>query len=96
MLGKMKQMYELQKKARELKKKLELMKVKKTSNGISVQVNGAFKVESISIDPELLSSDRKSFLESNIAHMITQAFMDVQKKSAKESKGLLGDMPFLN
>ena len=68
MFNQMKQLYDMQKKAKELQKQLESIKVEKTASGgsLSVVVNGAQKVESIQIDPSWLSPDKKAALESSL------------------------------
>ena len=57
MLNQMKQLYEMQKKAKELQRQLEAIKVEKSNSSrtLSATVNGAQKVEAIQIDPSWLS-----------------------------------------
>lgn len=94
MFGKMKEVYEMQKKAREIQKKLESVVVEKTDNGITVKVNGVFKVQEISIDSALLSADKKEKLESALAKTLSQALSELQKRSALESQELLKGFSF--
>lgn len=94
MFDKMKQMYDLQKKAREIQKRLEAVKVEQADSGIKIRVNGIFKVESLDIDPSYLAADKKEKLESAICKLFSSAIQEVQKQSAKESQDLLKGFSF--
>ena len=85
----MKQMYDLQKKAREIQKKLEEIKVEQTEGGIKMRLNGVFKVESIDIDPSFLNPEMKTKLENILAKLFSETVKEVQKRSALESQDLL-------
>ena len=89
MFDKMKQMYELQKKAKEIKSKLEGIRVEEMEGGIKIRINGLFKVESLEIDPSFLSPDKKEKLESLLCRIFSGAVQEVQKRSAAESQSLL-------
>lgn len=89
MFDKMKQLYDLQKKAKEIQKKLENIIVEKTANGIKIKINGIFAVQSVEIDPTILNIENKTNLESSLCKIFSEAVQDVQKKSASESQALL-------
>jgi DNA-binding YbaB/EbfC family protein len=90
----MKQIYEMQKKAKELQRQLETIKVEKSnqSRSLTVVVNGAQKIESIQIDPSWLSTDKKAALESSLAQLINDAFEAAQKQSASQAATLMKDL----
>ena len=90
----MKELYELQKKAREIQKKLENIKVEQSENGIKIKINGVFKVESLEIEPSLFSPEKKEKLESALCKLFSSAVAEVQKQSALESKDLLKGLSF--
>jgi len=94
MLNQMKQLYEMQKKAKELQRQLEAIKVEKynASRSLSVIVNGAQKVESVQIDPSWLSPDKKAALESALAEILNQAQEAAQKQSAAQAAALMKDL----
>lgn len=94
MFDKMKQLYDLQKKAREIQKKLEAIKIEESEGGVKVAINGTMKVESVEIDPSYLSPDKKQKLESLLGKLFSNAVEEVQKRSAMESKDLLKGMSF--
>jgi len=86
MFDQMKQLYQMKKKFDELQKQLQTMKVEKSdSKGtITIRVNGTQRVESLQIDPQWLSPDKKENLESALRQTINGALDDVQKKLASE------------
>ena len=94
MFDKMKQMYELQKKAKELQNKLEQIKVEEMEAGVKLTINGIFKVESIDIDPAFLSTEKKEKLEELLCKLFSSAVKEVQKRSAVESQNLLKGFSF--
>ena len=102
MLDKMKQLYELQKKAREIKKQLEsvVVNVEEAGGKIKVSMNGEFKVQSLNIDPYFLNPEKKAELENTLKRALLNAVGQAQTQSAGKmrelSKGLnLPDIPGL-
>ena len=94
MFDKMKQVYEMQKKARELQKALESIRLEKTSRDgmLKVTVNGTHKVEALVIDPSYLESGKKEALERGLSSLINDAFGEIQKQSASQMAGMLGGL----
>jgi DNA-binding YbaB/EbfC family protein len=94
MFNQMKQLYDMQKKAKELQRQLQLIKVEKsnTSRSLTVAVNGAQKVETIHIDPSWLAADKKAALESALAQLINEAFEAAQQQSASQAATLMKDL----
>jgi len=96
MFNQMKQLYEMQKKAKEIQKQLENIKIEKSnfSNSLTVKVNGAQKMESLTIDSSYLNEAKKADLEKSIVKLVNDALEDAQKQSATQAaammKGLQG------
>jgi len=88
MFDKMKQMYELQKRAREIQKKLETIQVSRTEGGHEVAVNGLLKIVSLKLDPGQLNPESKEKLEKTLQGLISETILEVQKRSAAESQSL--------
>ena len=90
----MKQLYDMQKKAKELQRQLESIKVEKSrSDGtLSVSVNGAQKVESMKIDPVWLAAEKKTDLERALVSLVNEAFEAAQKQSASQAAALMKDL----
>jgi DNA-binding protein YbaB len=98
MHNQMKQVMEMQKKAKELQKQLEAVKIEKTnsSRSLGLMVNGAQKVESIRIDPGWFTLERKSALETSLVQLINEAFQDAQRQTAAQAASLMKDLQGLN
>ena len=94
MMDQMKQLIEMQRKAQELQKQLEMIKVEKSnsSRSLSVTVNGAQRIEAIQIDPFWFSPDKKAPLESSLAQLINEAFDAAQRQSASQAAALMKDL----
>ena len=94
MFDKAKQLYQLQKKAREVQKELKNTEVEaRSSDGlISVVFTADQKVRSVEIDLSLLSADRKRDLEEKMTRVISEGLSRVQAVAAEKTKGLMGEM----
>jgi DNA-binding YbaB/EbfC family protein len=97
MFDKMKQLYDMQKKARELQKQLESVKLEKASRDglLRVTVNGIHRVEQLSIDAAYLSTEKKSGLERALCELLNDAFEDIQKQTAAQAASLMKGFPGL-
>ena len=60
---------------------------------VKVTMNGKQVVQSINIDPSLLSEDEKEVLEDLIKAALNQAKEKVEEMSAEEMKKLTGGLP---
>jgi DNA-binding YbaB/EbfC family protein len=96
MFDKMKQLYDMQKQAKQMKQDLESQTIEKTSLGgkLKVVMNGAFVVQSLSIDPSLLAPAQKASLETALANLLTQATEEIGKKSAAQAMDMMKGMNF--
>jgi DNA-binding YbaB/EbfC family protein len=95
MFDKMKQLYDMQKKAKEMQRQLESLRVEKTSKDgmLKAAVNGLFQVQSLSIDPSYLAPARKENLERALQAVINEGLAEVQKQSAAQAAELMRGMP---
>jgi len=94
MFDKAKQLYQLQKKAKEVQKELKNTEVEaKSSDGlVSVVFSADQKVRSVEIDQSLLSPERKRDLEEKMTRVISEGLSRVQAVAAEKTKGLMGEM----
>jgi DNA-binding YbaB/EbfC family protein len=94
MFDKMKQLYDMQKQAKQMKKDLEAQIVEKTALGgkLKIGMNGTFEVKSISIDESLLNPGQKSTLESALSKLITETTEEIGKQSAAQAMDLMKGM----
>jgi DNA-binding YbaB/EbfC family protein len=93
MFDKMKQLYEMQKKAKEIQRQLEVVKLTKTSGDekISLVLNGLHRVENIRIDPVWLSPEKKASLEAVLKQLINEGLEEIQRQTAAQAADLMKD-----
>ncbi len=92
MFDKMKQLYDMQKQAKQMQKSVEAMKVEGHSGDVSVVMNGAFKVESITIADKLLAPAQKGALVDQLKKALNDASDEAAKKSAEQTMELMKGM----
>jgi len=94
MFNQMKQLYDMQKKAKNLQKQLEAIQAEKSNSSgtLTAVVNGSQRVRSIKIDASWLAADKQSALESALVEVINGAFEEVQKKTAAQTATLMKDL----
>lgn len=92
MLGKMKDMYKLQKQAKQIKKKLKNIHIEAEEKGVTVTVDGEQNIISIVIADEAM--ENKNTLEKSIKEAINKATKKSQQIAAEEMKAVMGDMGF--
>lgn len=82
MFDQLKDIYKLQKEAREMQKKMKVLMVQGYSDDedVVVKMNGLQEIDSMEIDDSLLSVDSKK----ELIKAIQQAVKDAQKKLQKE------------
>lgn len=84
MFDKLKQMYELKRKADQVKKELEAEVIEVETGGVKIRVNGAQKVQKIEL-PEDINPDK-------LKDAINKAMDEAQKVAAKKMQGMMGGM----
>jgi DNA-binding YbaB/EbfC family protein len=87
----MKQAQEMQER---LKKQMAEMRVDATAGGgmVTVTVNGAKQVESIRIDPEVISKDDVEMLQDLIVAAVNDAGRKVDERLGQSMSGLMGGL----
>ena len=93
--GMMKKVQEMQAKMQEMQKELENKTIEAETGGgmVKVVMNGKQVVQSINIDPSLLSEEEKDVLEDLIKAALNQAKEKVEGKSSEEVKKITGGLP---
>lgn len=92
MFNQMKDLYKLQKQAKEMKKVLKTIEVEAEENGIVVVVNAAQDLISIDIPQEMLTADNKKNIEKSIQAAFARAIKKSQEVAAEKMKPLMGGM----
>src|SRR5688500_2831589 len=96
MFDKAKKMWELQSKAKAIKKELEEMEFEGVELGgkVKVVVNGEQKVMKVEIDESLLSPVEKEGVEKFLKQAMTSAVTNSQQAAAQKMKAIAGDLGF--
>ncbi|KKR05409.1 MAG: hypothetical protein UT33_C0011G0120 [Candidatus Peregrinibacteria bacterium GW2011_GWC2_39_14] len=94
MFDKVKDMYKLQKEAKEIKKKLKNIHIEATQDGFTVVMDGEFEVISVTISDEAMAdaAKNKKGLEGAILKCLNKATKKAQQVAAEEMKGVMGQM----
>lgn len=94
MLDKAKQLWDLQKKARAIQKDLKSTEVEAKSAGglIKVVFNGEQHIQSIEIDAQMLTLEKKRELEKGLEQAVAEAISRVQAIASEKMKAIAGDL----
>jgi DNA-binding YbaB/EbfC family protein len=94
MLDKMKQIYEMQKKAKQIQKELKETEIEAQSadGGVTVVFNGEIHIVDVTIAESLLVPEKKRELEQAMKSTIAQAIAKAQAIAAEKAKTMMGDM----
>ncbi|MFA6963588.1 MAG: YbaB/EbfC family nucleoid-associated protein [Patescibacteria group bacterium] len=92
--GKMKDLYELQKKARAVQKELKDVEVEASSNDgwVTVVFNGEQHMTEVNIAEEALRPENKREIEKDLKNTISQAISRAQAVAAEKMKDIAGGM----
>lgn len=94
--GQMKEMYQLQKKAKEVQKELKNLEIeaRSTDGLVAAVVNGEMKIVEIQISDEMMDPSKKSALEAAVKDTVSQAMAKAQAESASRLQPILKDFNF--
>jgi len=92
--GKMKELYDLQKKARAIQKELKDVEVEASSNDgwVTVVFNGEQHLTEINLSEEALRPENKRELEKDLKNAISQAISRAQAVAAEKMKDIAGGL----
>ena len=90
MLGKLKDMYALQKQAKQIKKELKNLHIEAEHNGVTVIIDGQQEIVSVTISDEAMQDKRK--LEESVKRAFEKALKKSQQIAAEKMKGIMGDL----
>ena len=94
MFDKARELYQLQKKAKEVQKELRNTEIEaKSVDGlVSVLFTADQKIKTLDIDESLLESGKKKELEEKLTRVVSEGLSRVQAVAAEKTKGLMGEM----
>ena len=90
MLDKAKDLYKLQKQARQIKKQLKNTHIEAEHEGVTVTINGEQEVVKVEIADHTL--ENKSKMEKNLVTALNKAIKKSQQIGAEMMKDVMGDM----
>lgn len=92
--GKVKDLYKLQKQAREIQKELKDTEIEAKSNDgwVTVVFNGEQHLTEVTLDAEALKPENKKELEKQILNTVSQAISRSQALAAEKMKDVMGGM----
>lgn len=90
MLGKMKDMYQLQKQAKEIKKKLKNIHIEAEENGVTVTLTAEQEVVSVKITEEAMQDRGK--LEKSVMSAMQKGLKKSQEIASANMKEVMGQM----
>ena len=92
MLGKVRDVYRLQKQAKQIKKELANIHIEAETDGVLVTVNGEMEVISVKIPDEMKTSENSEKLTAAIVSASNKAIKKAQEIAAEKMKGVMGEM----
>lgn len=92
--GQMKELYSLQKKAKQVQKELKNLEIEAKSTGgeVTVVVSGEMKITQVDFSEAALSFENKRQLEQAVKDTVNQAMTKAQSESAARMQPILKDM----
>ncbi len=92
MFGQAKDLYKLQKQAKQIKKKLKTLQIEAEVNGVTVTVSAEQEILDIKISEELLTPGRKEDLQKSLQDAINKAVKKSQEVAAEHMKDMMNDL----
>lgn len=89
-MNQFKDLYKLQKQAKQIKQKLQNTHVEAEVEGVTVVIDGQQEVISVNISDEAYANKKKS--EDNLVKALNKAIKRSQQIGAEEMKDVMGDM----
>lgn len=92
MLGKVRDIYKLQKQAKQIKKELANIHIEAETDGVVVTVNGEMQVVAVKIPPEMLNAENAEKVQEALVSASNKAIKKAQEIAAEKMKGVMGEM----
>lgn len=92
LFGQAKDLYQLQKKAKQVKKQLRDLHIEAEVEGVIITINGEQEVISLKIPDALLGEENRERLQNKIVEAFNKAIKKSQEIAAEKMKDVMGDM----
>jgi nucleoid-associated protein EbfC len=94
MFQKMKDMYNMQKQAKAIKKELASIHIEAEFEGVVAVVSAEQEIITLEIPDNLIAPEKKQKLQKAILEAIKKAMKKAQEIAAEKMKGVMGEMGF--
>ncbi|MFA6024483.1 MAG: YbaB/EbfC family nucleoid-associated protein [Candidatus Gracilibacteria bacterium] len=92
LFGQAKDLYKLQKQAKKIKEELKNLHIEAEVNGIAVVINGEQEVMEVRIPPEMLTTENRIKLQTDLLAAFNKAIKKSQELAAEKMRGMMGDL----
>lgn len=92
MFGQAKDLYKLQKKAKQIKETLKNLHIEAEVEGVKVVINAEQEVQEVSISEELMLPENKEKLEGILKTVFNKAIKKAQEVAAEHMRDMMGDL----
>lgn len=92
LFGQAKDMYKLQKKAKQIKEDLKNIHIEAEVEGIKVVINAEQEVQDVFIPEELLKPENKEKMETALKLVFNKAIKKAQEVAAERMRDMMGDL----
>lgn len=92
MLGQVRDIYKLQKQAKQIKKELSNIHVEAETDGVFVTVNGEMEIISVKIPEEMKTAENSEKLLAALVSAGNKAIKKAQEIAAEKMKGVMSEM----
>jgi len=92
MFGKVRDVYKLQKQAKQIKKELANIHVEAETDGVVVTVNGEMEMISVQIPEEMKTPENAEKLSAAIVSASNKGIKKAQEIAAEKMKGVMSEM----
>lgn len=90
--GQARDLYKLQKKAKQIKGELKNLHIEAEHNGITIIINGEQEVVEVRIGPERLTAENQVSLQKDLETVFNKAIKKSQEIAAEKMRGMMGDL----
>jgi DNA-binding protein YbaB len=87
-----KDLYKLQKQAKQIKQQLKNLHIEAEVNGIIVTISGEMEVMDVKIPKEMMSTEKHDQLQKDLLAAINKAMKKAQEVAAEKMRGMMGGM----
>ena len=92
LFGQAKDLYKLQKKAKQIKEQLKNLHIEAEVEGVKVVINAEQEVQEVTLNEELLKPENKEKLEQILKTVMNKAIKKAQEVAAEQMRDMMGDL----